>query len=497
MIAEAGRAEAAAYNAAMQRLQNYLAGEQCPAQAGRTLDVWEPAAGQVYAQAPDSDAADVDAAVRAAAAAFPAWRDTAAGERARVLNRIADLVERDLEAFAQAESRDTGKPLALARTLDIPRAVSNLRFFAAAATQFASEAHAMEEGAVNYTLRQPLGAVGCISPWNLPLYLFTWKIAPALAAGNAVVAKPSEVTPLTAAMLAERCIEAGLPPGLLNVVHGGAAAGGALVAHPDVRAVSFTGGTETGRRIAAAAAPSFKKLTLELGGKNPSIVFADCDFETALEGAVRAAFANQGEICLCGSRVLVEASVYDRFRDAFVERARALRVGDPLEAATDQGALVSEAHLARVLAAVERARAAGGNVLCGGARATVASPRCRDGWFMQPTVIDGLPPDAAANQDEIFGPVCTLIPFADEVEAVRIANGTAYGLAATVWSRDVQKCHRVAAQLQSGLVWINTWMLRDLRVPMGGMKSSGVGREGGWEAMRFFTEAKNVCLKYG
>ncbi|HEX7063152.1 MAG TPA: aldehyde dehydrogenase [Woeseiaceae bacterium] len=480
----------------MHELRNYLSGELRPARTGRELEVWEPAVAEVHARAPDSDAADVDEAVHAAEAAFDGWRDTPAAQRARWLNRLADLIERDLDVFAEAESRDSGKPLALARSLDIPRAISNLRFFAAAATQFASESHGMEGGALNYTLRQPLGAVGCISPWNLPLYLFTWKIAPALAAGNAVVAKPSEVTPLTAAMLAERCIEAELPRGVLNIVHGGGAVGSAIVAHPRVRAVSFTGGTETGRRIAAAAAPSFKKLTLELGGKNPSVVFADCDFEAAVDGVERAAFANQGEICLCGSRVLVEKGLYPRFRDAFVERVRALRIGDPMDADTDQGALVSEKHLENVLAAVERARAEGGTVLCGGARATVESPRCRDGWFMQPTVIEGLPPESAANQDEIFGPVATLLSFETESEALAIANGTAYGLAASVWSRDVQRCHRVAAGLDSGLVWVNTWMLRDLRVPMGGMKSSGLGREGGWEAMRFFTEPKNVCVKY-
>ncbi len=479
----------------MQPVLNFIDGTFRPARSGREFDVWDPARGQVVTTAAESDEADVDAAVSAAEAAFPAWRDTPAAERARYLNRLADLLERDLEAFAGAESRDTGKPLALARSLDIPRAVSNLRFFAAAATQFASESHTME-GAVNYTLRQPLGVVGCISPWNLPLYLFTWKIAPALAAGNTVIAKPSEITPVTAGMLAERSIEAELPPGVLNVLHGSAAAGSALVAHRQVKAVSFTGGTATGRHIAAAAAPSFKKLTLELGGKNPTIVFADCDFEAAVDGAVRAAFANQGEICLCGSRVLVEQSLYPRFRDAFVERVRALRVGDPLEPATDQGALVSEKHLENVLAAVERARSEGGTVLCGGARASVDGARCRDGWFMQPTVIEGLAADTATNQEEIFGPVATLLPFDTEDEALGIANGTLYGLAASVWSSDVRRCHRVAAALESGLVWINTWMLRDLRVPMGGVKHSGVGREGGWEAMRFFTEAKNVCLKY-
>ena len=481
----------------MLELHNYVEGARRPCASGRWLDVWEPATGQIYARAPQSDAADVEAAVDAARTAFPAWRDLPAAERARWLNRIADLIERDLEEFAQAESRDTGKPVSLARSLDIPRAVINLRFFAAAATQFASEAHAMATGAINYTLRQPHGVVAGISPWNLPLYLLSWKIAPALAAGNCVVAKPSEVTPLTAWMLADRCIEAGLPKGVLNILHGdGAQVGNAIVTHPGVSAISFTGGTATGRRIAAAAAPLFKRLSLELGGKNPSLVFADCDFDAAVAGTVQAAFANQGEICLCGSRILVERSIYSRFRDAFVARVGALRVGDPGDAATDLGALVSAAHLDKVMTAIAQARADGGCVLSGGERARVAGARCRAGWFVAPTVIENLAPDSQANQEEIFGPVATLLPFEDEAEALSIANGTPYGLAASLWSRDNARCHRVAAQLESGVVWVNTWMLRDLRTPLGGVKNSGVGREGGCEAMRFFTEPRNICIKY-
>lgn len=481
----------------MIELRNLVNGELRISASGGWFDVWEPATGQVYARAPESTAEDVETAIAAARAAFPGWRDLPAAERARWLDQLADLIERDLEKLAQAESRDTGKPVTLARSLDIPRAVSNLRFFAAAATQFASEAHAMEPGAINYTLRQPHGIVAGISPWNLPLYLFTWKIAPALAAGNVVLGKPSEVTPLTASLLAELCIEAGLPKGVLSILHGrGAGVGNAIVTHPEVRAISFTGGTATGRHIAAVAAPQFKKLSLELGGKNPSLVFADCDFDAAVEGTVRAAFANQGEICLCGSRVLVEQSIYERFRNAFVARVKALRVGDPLEAATEQGALVSAAHLDKVMTAVAQARTDGGRVLCGGERASVAGTRCRQGWFVQPTVIENLPPGCKTNQEEIFGPVATLLPFANEAEALAIANGTPYGLAASVWSRDNARCHRVAARLESGLVWVNTWLLRDLRTPMGGVKNSGVGREGGFEAMRFFTEPRNICIKY-
>jgi aminomuconate-semialdehyde/2-hydroxymuconate-6-semialdehyde dehydrogenase len=371
-----------------------------------------------------------------------------------------------------------------------------LRFFAAAASQFASESHAMESGAINYTLRSPLGVVGCISPWNLPLYLFTWKIAPALAAGNCVVAKPSEITPMTAYLFSELCVEAGLPAGVLNLVHGlGAKAGSAIVDHQGVKAVSFTGGTKTGADIAARAAPKFKKLSLELGGKNPVLVFADCDWELALSESLHAAFANQGEICFCGSRIYVERSIYVKFRDAFVERVKTLRQGDPLEAGTEQGALVSEPHLQKVLGYVELAKQEGGEILCGGKRAQVPG-RCAQGWFLEPTVIEGLGPDCRVNQEEIFGPVVTLWPFDNEQEALELANGTSYGLTATLLSRDVARCHRLASKLEAGLIWINCWMLRDLRVPMGGVKQSGVGREGGFEAMRFFTEPRNVTIKY-
>jgi aminomuconate-semialdehyde/2-hydroxymuconate-6-semialdehyde dehydrogenase len=405
-------------------------------------------------------------------------------------------VERDAEKLVRAESVDNGKPVDLARRLDIPRAISNLRFFAATASQFASESHAMEEGAINYTLRSPLGVVGCISPWNLPLYLFTWKIAPALAAGNCVVAKPSEVTPMTAYLFSELCAEAGLPPGVLNVVHGlGPKAGDAVVEHPDVKALSFTGGTKTGGDIAARAAPIFKKLSLELGGKNPMLVFADCDWELTLNECIRAAFLNQGEICFCGSRIHVERPIYENFRDAFVAKARALRQGDPLEAGVQQGALVSAPHLEKVLSYIALAKQEGGRVVSGGGRAKL-NGRCAEGWFLEPTVIEGLPLECRVNQEEIFGPVVTLMPFDTEEEALKLANGTPYGLTASVFSADVTRCHRLASKLEAGLIWINCWMLRDLRVPMGGVKRSGVGREGGFEAMRFFTEARNVCVKF-
>ena len=477
---------------------NCIGGRMTAPADGRYIEVFDPAIGTVYARCADSGAADVAAAVDAASRAFPAWASQPATERSSALNRIADLLEARLDEFAAAESRDSGKPLALARSLDIPRAISNLRFFAAAATQFASEAHAMGADAINYTLRQPLGVVGCISPWNLPLYLLTWKIAPALAAGNSVVAKPSEITPYTASLLAQAGIDAGLPAGVLNIVHGsGPGAGQALVDHPGIKAISFTGSTRTGAAIAAALAPKFKKVSLEMGGKNPTLIFADWDAnEKNWATVLRSAFSNQGQICLCGSRILVERPIYEKFRNAFVERARALRVGDPDDAASDLGAVVSHAHFDKIIGHIATARAEGGRFLCGGEPVAVPG-RCANGWFVAPTVIEGLPADCRTNQEEIFGPVVTLLPFDNDDEAVALANSTGYGLAASVWTSKLRRAHNVAARLESGIVWINCWLKRDLRTPFGGVKNSGVGREGGFEALRFFTEPKNVCVDLG
>ena len=461
------------------------------------LDVYEPATGTVFAQCPDSSAADVAAAVHAAQRAAPGWAATTADRRAQLLHRLADLIEARLDEFAALESRDSGKPVSLARRLDIPRAVSNLRFFAAAIVAWESEAHAMETGAINYTLRHPLGVVGCISPWNLPLYLFTWKIAPALASGNAVIAKPSEITPCTAALLGELSIEAGFPPGVLNIVQGrGPSTGQAIVEHPAVKAISFTGSTRTGASIAATAAPQFKKLSLELGGKNPAIVFADAELsDENLDTIVRSGFANQGEICLCGSRLLVQRSIYDSFRERYLAKVNALRVGDPQQASSDLGAIVSREHFDKVMRCIAQARDEGGRILCGG-DALKLDGRCADGWFIAPTVIEGLSNHTLTNQQEIFGPVVTLIPFDDEAEALAIANGTGYGLAASLWTGDLSRAHRMGAQLEFGIVWINCWLLRDLRTPFGGSKQSGVGREGGVEALRFFTEPRNICVRY-
>jgi len=479
-------------------LANYIDGRLCAPRSVRYLDVFEPATGKVYADCPDSNVQDIDAAIAAAQRAFPAWAATPAAQRAALLNRIADRLEARLDEFAAAESRDSGKPVALARSVDIPRAVANLRFFAAAATQFASEAHAMGDDAINYTLRAPLGVVACISPWNLPLYLFTWKIAPALAAGNTVIGKPSEITPVTATMFAQLCIEAGLPPGVLNIVHGtGPGAGQPLVEHRGVKAISFTGSTRTGAAIAATAAAQFKKVSLEMGGKNPTVIFADWDATAAnLDTIVRSAFSNQGQICLCGSRLLVERSIYDQFKKAFVDRVRALRVGDPQDPASDLGALVSQAHFDKVMGHIALAREEGGKLLSGG-EAIKPGGRCADGWFVAPTVFDGLGPQTRTNQDEIFGPVVTLLPFASDEQALELANATAYGLSTSVWTTNLARAHRVASRLESGIVWINCWMRRDLRTPFGGVKQSGIGREGGVEVLRFFTEPKNVCIELG
>jgi len=479
----------------MEKLSNYINGELVPPAAGEYLENVEPATGTIYSMIPDSDENDVDRAYQAASEAFRDWSGRSAQSRATFLRKIADLIDANHHELAEAESRDNGKPLKLAQQVDIPRASSNFRFYAGAIEHFYSESHYTEGvEALNYTRRKPLGVVSCISPWNLPLYLFTWKVAPALAAGNTVVAKPSELTPYTAYLLGKLCIEAGLPKGVLNVVHGaGLKAGRAIVSHRKSKAISFTGGTSTGKEIASVAAPKFKKLSLELGGKNPNLVFADCDLELAVKESAKAAFSNQGQICLCGSRILIQSSIYDEFKSSFLKVVQKLKVGLPQNPETQLGALVSEQHMEKVLHYIELARSEGGHILSGGNR--VYPPGGENGYYIEPTVIESLPSDCRTNQEEIFGPVVTLIPFNNRDEAIVLANDSEYGLSATVWTNNLKDAHKVADQLESGIVWVNCWLLRDLRTPFGGQKSSGVGREGGFEALRFFTEPKNICIK--
>jgi len=479
------------------KVLNLINGLAVPASSGNWLDITNPSNGEVYGQLPRSESADVEQAVTAANSAFKNWSITPAIERAACMNRLADLIKDNADMLAEAESRDNGKPISLAAAVDIPRAEKNLRFYASAIQHFASESHVMEGEALNYTLRKPLGVVACISPWNLPLYLFTWKVAPALVSGNCVVAKPSEITPVTAYLLSTWVKEAGFPDGVFNIIHGlGAEVGDALVRHPKVAAVSFTGGTATGAHIASVTAPKFKKLSLELGGKNAAIIFSDCDFDEAISTTLRSSFANQGQICLCGSRILVEKSLYSRFRDALVAKAKKMKVGDPMNPATKTGAVVSKEHRDKILDYIALARKEGGSILCGGNSTTPENqPALKDGYYVEPTIIEGLAHDCTVNQEEIFGPVVTIQPFESEEEAIAIANSTEYGLAATVWTNNLKRAHRVAAELETGICWVNCWLLRDLRTPFGGVKNSGVGREGGFEALQFFTEPQNVCIK--
>ena len=477
------------------QILNFVNGEFTVPKSGSFFENVCPSTGEKLNEIAASSAEDVDDAVAAAQMAFPAWSGMSIKDRSRILSRLADEIANHSEELAYAESLDNGKPLSLSLTMDIPRAEDNIRYFAHAIEHWSSEAHINGTQSINYTNRKPIGVVACISPWNLPLYLFTWKIAPALAAGNCVVAKPSEITPLTAFLFCRLCQIAGLPKGVLNVLHGkGAEAGMPLVKHPGIKAVSFTGGTATGALIAGAVAGNFKKLSLELGGKNPNIIFADCDFDKALKTTLRSSFANQGQICLCGSRILIEKSLYPKFRDALVDKASQMEVGDPMISATKMGALVSESHLNKVLGYIDLAEREGGTILCGGKR-VVLEGRCSKGYFLQPTVIEGLGPNCRTNQEEIFGPVVTLQPFDNDQEAVALANATGYGLAASIWTNNISRAHRLAANLDSGIVWVNTWLNRDLRTPFGGVKGSGLGREGGWEALRFFTEAQNVCVE--
>ena len=478
-------------------LENFIGGNFIGPLSGEFLDGINPATAEIYYQVPNSNKKDISVAVSAAQKAFAEWSNTAVEKRFSILNKIADLIDEHEDELALAETNDNGKPLWLSKAVDIKRASDNFRFFATGIMHFASESHfTNEKNAINYTLRQPIGVVGCISPWNLPLYLFTWKIAPALAAGNCVIAKPSEVTPVTAFLLGKICKIAGLPDGVLNIVHGdGPNCGEAIIKHPDIKAISFTGSTRAGEHIASIAAPMFKKLSLEMGGKNPTIIFADCDWTKLFQEIIRSSFGNQGQICLCGSRILIEKSAYEEFKKHFVDITKKQLVGDPLNENSKQGAIVSKVHFEKIINCIKIAKEEGGSILCGG-NAVKLEGRCANVYFIETTIIEGLNQNCKTNQEEIFGPVVTIQPFETEEEALQLANATNYGLAASIWTQDISKANRMAAKVQSGIIWINCWLLRDLRTPFGGMKNSGVGREGGWEALKFFTEAKNVCVQF-
>ncbi|NBW82435.1 aldehyde dehydrogenase [bacterium] len=479
----------------MVKLMNFIEGHFVPPESGSFLSVENPSVGEIYGECPNSDALDVGKAVSAAKLAQPIWHSLGAQRRSEILLKVADLLEERLIQFAEAESLDQGKPVSLAAQMDIPRSISNFRFFATRLLHLEDKVFKTSESIFHYVERSPVGVIGLITPWNLPLYLLTWKIAPALAFGNAVVCKPSELTPLTAHMLCEVLADAGVPPGVVNMVFGtGPGVGQAIVEHKDVKAISFTGGTLTGQHIARTAAPMFKKLSLELGGKNPNIIFADADIPAALQTTLRSSFLNQGEICLCGSRIYVEKSVYPKFVEELVKLTGKFSVGDPSHPDTRMGALVSKAHLEKVDSYVKIAVADGGRVLCGGKRASLKAPFA-SGHFYEPTILVDVPHDSRAIQDEIFGPVVTITAFENEAEALRLANQPQYGLAASLWTENLSRAHRVASGIEAGIVWVNGWMLRDLRVPFGGVKASGVGREGGDWSYDFYTETKDICIQ--
>ncbi|MEO5907307.1 MAG: aldehyde dehydrogenase [Saprospiraceae bacterium] len=480
----------------MKKFDHFIFGEYVPSLNGNTMPVFNPATGEQYAELASGDAQDVQIAVNGARTVAKEWRLTSLAKRQAIMQKIADLILERIDMLAEAESIDAGKPITLARELDIPRAAANFSFFAAAASQWSSESHQTPGKAINYTTREPLGIVGCISPWNLPLYLFTWKIAPAIAAGNVVIGKPSEITPATATMLGQICNDAGLPAGVLNIIHGtGPGVGEAMVRHEEIKAISFTGSTNVGRRIAGLCAEQLKKSSLELGGKNPVIIFADCDYEHMLSTTVRSSFSNTGQICLCGSRILVEKKIYEKFIADFTARVKQLKTGDPKDASSDIGSLISEGHMQKVLSYIDLAKEEGGEIITGGNR-IMMNGELEGGYFIEPTIITGLDHQCRTNTEEIFGPVVTIMPFEGEEQAINYANSTSYGLASIVWTEHLARAHRVANAMQSGIVWVNCWLMRDLRTPFGGMKNSGMGREGGWDAMRFFTEAKNITIAY-
>lgn len=479
----------------MTTILNYINGTFRESVSGHFLDNICPRTGQAYSRLVDSDAKDIDLAVSAARQAFSSWSRSHPQERAAYLNAIADAIEARLDEFAAAESEDQGKPVRLAKKVDIPRAVANFRFFAGAILHQQESAFQSSHNVFNLTQRSPVGVAGLISPWNLPLYLLTWKIAPALACGNTVVAKPSELTPMTAFLLAEVMDQLKLPAGVCNIVFGrGESAGDALVGHPEVPLISFTGGTHTAKLISQRAAPYQKKLSFELGGKNPALIFADANLDKCLQTSIRSSFLNQGEICLCTSRLLVEEKIVDVFSERFIQLASALKVGDPRDEASFMGPLISAQHLAKVEGMVQRASKAGARILLGG-EALKLGGELAQGYYYPPTIIQTQDSTLEIMQEEVFGPVVTITSFRDYDEAIHLANDVRYGLAACIWTNTLDTAHRAARDIEAGLIWVNTWMNRDLRVPFGGSKASGVGREGGRYSLEFYTEEKNICMQ--
>ena len=477
-------------------IQNFINGSFAHALDGATIEDFNPATAQCIATIPRSKSADVELAVSAAQSAQPAWTALTLEQRADWLDRIADALEKKTEEIAHTETMDTGKPIALGRRVDAARSVSNFRFFASFGRQQSEMTFEMED-AMNYVHRSPVGTVGLITPWNLPLYLLTWKVAPALLMGNTIIAKPSEITPLTANLLAETLLELELPNGVFNLVHGlGPEVGQAILEHPKIKAISFTGGTETGRIVARTAAPMFKKLSLELGGKNATVVLKDAELDKAVDGAVRAAFTNSGQVCLCGSRIFIDASLAEQFAQRFVEKVNEIRVGDPLDEHTAMGSVISPEHLLKVESYIELAIEEGGSVLTGGTREMTGYNGPQGiGAFLRPTVVTNLPHTSRCATEEIFGPMVTLHSFTTEDEALEMVNASEYGLAGSVWTTDLERGRAFSAKIDTGMVWVNTWLHRDLRTPFGGVKNSGIGREGGQWSLDFFSEMTNVCIK--
>ncbi|RDW20143.1 5-carboxymethyl-2-hydroxymuconate semialdehyde dehydrogenase [Oceanobacillus arenosus] len=472
---------------------HYINGEYVKSENGKTFENVNPATEKVLGTVAEGGKEEVDRAVGVARKALKGeWGNMPIRQRSAIVRKIGDLILERKEELAILESLDTGKPLWLSKKVDIDRAAYNFHFFADYMTTVGTEAYQQDDLALHYAIRRPVGVVGLINPWNLPLLLMTWKLAPALAAGNTVVMKPSEVTPMTATVLAQICTDAGVPAGVVNMVHGKGETGAAITSHDDVDAIAFTGETITGTAIMKAAAPTIKKLSFELGGKNPNLIFADADIDDVIDTTMRSSFINQGEVCLCGSRIYVERSIYDEFLEKFAERTKELKIGDPFDPETKVGALVSEEHYQKVLSFLEIAKEEGGTFLTGG-----KIPEGLDkGFFVEPTIITGLEKDSRCVREEIFGPVVTVIPFDTEEEVLEQVNDTNYGLSASVWTSDIKRATRVAAQIEAGMVWINTWFLRDLRTPFGGMKHSGLGREGGAHSFDFYSELTNITIKH-